>query len=129
MAFFGAVLGMLGLLAGAVNAAAETSARPGLRVASRAPLAISGTRFQPGERVSVVVFAPRRAKRIVHASGTGAFTARFDFPLGRCGRLSAHAVGARGSRARLLPTGIRPNCGPPEPAPLSIGVPVGVGKR
>ena len=84
-------------------AAAGPSQRPSIGLAGMKPLVVKGTHFKPGERVAVQVLAPVRAGRSVIASSHGYFRVRFRFRVEQCDRLSVHAFGSRGSRARLLP--------------------------
>jgi hypothetical protein len=85
------------------GSALGSTERPGLRVMGTNPLVLQGVHFKPGERVSVQVLAPARAGRSVLANARGSFRLRFRLRVGQCERVSAHAFGSRGSRARLLP--------------------------
>lgn len=85
------------------SAAGEPTQRPSIGLAGTQPLVIKGTHFKPRERVAVDVLAPARAGRSVVATRRGSFVVRFRLSVGRCERISVHAFGSRGSRARLLP--------------------------
>jgi hypothetical protein len=72
-----------------------------LRLATAHPVALRGSRFLAGERVSVIVSSQGRMRsRAVTASDEGTFLVRFvGMPFDRCDGLVAVARGARGSIA------------------------------
>jgi hypothetical protein len=84
--------------AGTPSAAERTAS---LRLATAHPVALRGSRFLAGERVSVIVSSQGRMRsRSVTASSAGTFLARFvGMPFDRCDGLVAVARGARGSIA------------------------------
>jgi hypothetical protein len=86
--------------------AAETldPAQPALQVLEKAPLALRGTGFVPGERVTVTVTtADGELGRRTRASRLGRFVVRFDTFVDAChGARKAFAVGRRGSKASLV---------------------------
>lgn len=69
------IVAVLGLLC---SSAAAARSAPVVRISSAAPLTVVGQSFAPRERLRVVVrFDVTRKVRIVRASATGRFTARF----------------------------------------------------
>lgn len=88
-------------------------AAPSLRPLQEAPLVVRGVGFQPLERVTVKAF--RRdgeplVRRIV-ATRAGTFTVRFAIVLDPCaGTGLVRAIGALGSRTRLLVTPLARPC-------------------
>jgi hypothetical protein len=85
-------------------AAAKTSAverKASLRLATAHPVALRGSRFLAGERVSVIVSSQARVRsRTVTADDAGTFLVRFvGLPFDRCDGLVAVARGNRGSIA------------------------------
>jgi hypothetical protein len=104
------------LLAAALAPVSAGAAQSGARitVAGKAPLAVRGTSFHPGERVTITVTARSVRKRAVTASSRGAFRATFaGFALPFCESYSVRAKGNRGSVATLK---ITPEC----PAPRAV---------
>ena len=92
-------------VAGALSSAASPAplARASLRLVDETPVTIAGKGFKARERVTVTAVASGAArKKVVYASASGTFTARFPTLQGRdvCG-LIVRAVGASGSRAVL----------------------------
>jgi hypothetical protein len=99
------------VLVDSLGATADGRRSPALRLVDREPITLTGVRFRGRELVRVEVSADGgAATRRVRSTAAGAFTARFAQTLDRCGGLYAHAVGSRGSRAKLkLP---QPLCPP-----------------
>jgi hypothetical protein len=101
-----------------VGTGAAVGARPAahLRLVDRAPLTVRGTHFRARELVRVTVVADGVTRRSVRSSRDGSFTVRFAaLSVGRCGEVSAQAVGARGERASLKvlqPQDCAPGLGP-----------------
>jgi hypothetical protein len=93
------------------GAGAESVARkPALRLASASPLTIRGLRFQPEERVRVMIRGAGATRR-VSADNQGSFVASFqELSADRCNALAVLALGSRGSRAELKRPG--PLCPP-----------------
>jgi hypothetical protein len=84
------------------SATAGPAQRASLGLAGKRPLVIKGTHFKPDEHVALRGLAPARAGGRVVANRRGSFLIRFRLTVGRCDRVSAHALGSRGSRAHLL---------------------------
>ena len=103
-------------LALAVPAAAAQQ-KASLRVTDEQPLTVVGAGFKPRERITVR-FAPNGASaaaKVVRATLAGRFTVVFparEAP--ECGGYNVTAIGAAGSRARVIE--IPPPCGI-DPAP------------
>jgi hypothetical protein len=84
------------------GAAADQSAtgRARLQVTMGTELVVRGTKFVPGEQVTVTVSAAQKRMKRTVANGQGEFLVRFRMGLQRCGPgFLALAVGNRGSRA------------------------------
>ncbi|HEX2432370.1 MAG TPA: hypothetical protein VHI55_00335 [Gaiellaceae bacterium] len=92
------------LLVGSGTASGERSGHKAtLDLVKPAPLTLKGTSFHSRERVRLVVVATQEktTKRLTAGPG-GAFVVRFsELAVDRCSGLTATAIGARGSRARL----------------------------
>jgi hypothetical protein len=85
----------------AASCAAAGASKPSLRLASRAPLKISGRHFAPREHVRVRVLATKLTRRAV-ATSAGSFTVSFGEAAGDpCSAFTAVARGSAGSRALL----------------------------
>ena len=84
-------------------ASASISSRTAhIAITSRSPVVVSGTGFQPNERVTVNVSAKSTRRKVVTATRLGAFRATFrGFSVGYCQPYSAQAKGDRGSRASM----------------------------
>lgn len=93
---------LLGVFLPAAVASGSFSGSPVLRIADRTPVVLHGSGFAAGERVSVALSAGVRSVRIVDSSESGTFVVRFGISLGRCARYSVQAIGATGTRARLV---------------------------
>ena len=90
------------LLPSASRVEASTAKRTAvLRLATAHPVALRGSRFLSGERVTVVAASQARARsKTVTAGDTGTFLVRFTgLPFDRCDGFRATARGARGSIA------------------------------
>lgn len=89
------------VVAGSASArTGEASGKPKLQVLQGASLALRGTQFVPGERITVSVSGPGRSSKRTVADGRGGFLVRFRMRFDRCNsNLIARAVGSRGSRA------------------------------
>lgn len=102
---------LIGLIVLALAGVAQ--AAPSLRPLEEAPLVVRGAGFQPRELVILKAF--RRdgdplVRRTV-ASRAGTFTVRFAVALDPCaGTGIVRAIGAKGSRARLLASPLRRAC-------------------
>ena len=95
------VVACAGLAWGSTTAASPT-VRPKLRALDLQPLVVRGTAFRPYERVKLILSADMAAGRILKASATGRFVARFRaVSVGRCDGFVLQAFGSRGSRAKL----------------------------
>jgi hypothetical protein len=92
--------------AAAANAAAQP---PTLRLVRTQPLTVAGQRFQPRERVRVVVDG--RVVARASANAQGAFMAATGVAFDRCLDMAVSVIGASGDRATLekLP---KPACAP-----------------
>jgi hypothetical protein len=90
-------------LPGARVEAASTKSQATLRLVSKQPLVLRGTRFVDDERVRVTVYSQgNRSVKRVRAVNAGRFVVRFsDVFVDRCSGLRALAVGDEGSRAWL----------------------------
>ena len=99
----------------ALPAAAAQRQRATLKLASLAPLVVTGDGFARRERVVLTASAPSAQRMVALVARNGAFTARFDLRVGPCAPLTVRAVGAAGSRAILQ---VEPGCRkrPGEPA-------------
>jgi hypothetical protein len=103
---------VLAIVAAVLSVAAAASAAaqpPTLRLVRDAPLTVAGQRFQPRERVRLVVDG-----RVVARSTTtarGSFTLSSTTALDRCLDMAVSVIGASGDRATLekLP---KPACAP-----------------
>lgn len=88
---------------------AQGLARPSLVLVDGSPLVVRGSGFRANERVTVFLQARENWTRRTDATSSGSFAMRFPEAAPVCGGVSAHAFGARGSRARLLPL-VRQGC-------------------
>ena len=89
-------------LAWGSTTAASPTVRPKLQALDLQPLVVRGTAFRPYERVKLILAADMAAGRILKASATGRFVARFRaVSVGRCEGFVLQAFGSRGSRAKL----------------------------
>jgi hypothetical protein len=122
-----AVLAILGLALAACSQVAGMSSRSAsLRIVDRDPLVLRGTRFEPGERVRLLIVTSKPYEKRVRAGEGGAFMARFRALSRECGRISIQAVGNHGSRAeagirgRVCQPTVDPRDGPPpvDPGPI-----------
>jgi hypothetical protein len=122
-----AVLAVLGLaLAASPTGAGIMSKSASIRIVDRDPLVLRGQRFEPGERVRLLIVAARPFEKRVRAGEGGGFLARFrGISKDRCGALYVQAVGNRGSRAeagllRFNCSALDPRDGPPpaDPGPI-----------
>ena len=96
-------------LAWGSTTAASPTVRPKLQALDLQPLVVRGTAFRPYERVKLILSADMAAGRILKASATGRFVARFHaVSVGRCEGFVLQAFGSRGSRAKL--ERLTPNC-------------------
>jgi hypothetical protein len=100
-----ATLAALALAAGAATAATDP---PSIRFVELAPARVAGAHFEPGEQVTVTLYAgAARRVRTVRATRNGAFAIDFGTlrRKDRCsGSVAVVAVGANGERAgRKLP--------------------------
>ena len=97
-----------------VAASAALAAPAKLAVMNRAPLAVRGLSFHPGEHVLVTVISNgnRASKRLAAGTG-GGFMARFpSMHIGSCAAYIVRATGDEGSHSALK---VRPEC----PQPLT----------
>jgi hypothetical protein len=75
------------------------------------PLVVVGARFEPGERVRLMLSAGEGQQwRTKVAGPAGRLTVRFAVSVGACSRFAVFAVGSRGSRARILPLRTQIEC-------------------
>jgi hypothetical protein len=101
-------------MAAGTGSGAPAQTRPLLGVAATSPLELRGSGFVPQERVQVLLAAGgRQLSRSAVASPAGAFRVVFQVSVGRCGRFTARAFGARGSHARIVQRRRLPDCVPP----------------
>ncbi len=85
-----------------------------IKLASKAPVTVSGHGFRSHERVAVTVYGVGGPfTKSVSADARGTFTARFARADASCSPVSATAAGSRGSRASFKRVGIPPPCGIP----------------
>jgi hypothetical protein len=106
---------LLLIAAAAVLAAAATGA-PGPRIWVNGPATVQGTGFPPGKVVVSVRGTRLSAVKVVRATTTGRFTARFDKPIASssCRALTViTAVGANGVRVSTKTGGTTKMCPPP----------------
>ena len=98
-----AVLLVCGLAGGSL-AAAALQRHAALKIIRMGPVTVRGTGFKPSERVVLRArTTTASATRTASAGATGTFTAAIPgISVGRCGRLSITAIGARGSRASVI---------------------------
>jgi hypothetical protein len=86
-------------------------ARPLLGVADTSPFELRGSGFEPGERVQILLaLNGRQHARSTVANQAGVFRVSFPVSAGACGRFTVFAHGSRGSRARVLPRRVLPDC-------------------
>lgn len=89
----------------------RTPSRPAISLAAESPVVVSGRRFRPRERVTVVVVVPgEREVAISRANRRGAFSARFETDAA-CGPLLVTATGRQGSKAALRLRRVPAPCG------------------
>lgn len=106
-----ALIAGLAVAAGASGAAAAHGS-PGLRLAERHPVTVTGHGFHAHERVRVRVHATGQPVRVRHvtASRGGRFSLRFPaVETPPCTQVWASAHGARGTRASLQGV-MQPDC-------------------
>ena len=121
-AFAAAAAPVLAALLAALPAAGARAPRAtaSLKLASLAPLAVTGRNFGARETVLLTYHAPDGSSRLVsvNASRLGAFRGAFRLRVGRCASFTVRAVGTAGSRAILQ---VERSCGdrsgPTEPRP------------
>jgi hypothetical protein len=102
------------LVAGSLVAAAPAAKRhPRLTVVDQRPLVVRGVGFLPRERVTLEATAgDQQAAKIVRATATGVFTARFDaITDASCSPFTVTAAGARGTTAASRRLRIPEACG------------------
>ena len=105
---------VLALFFGLLSAAGATTLTAHMTVPSRSPVAVRGTGFHGGERVSITVSAKSVRKKAVTANRLGTFRATFrGFSIGYCDPYTVRAKGSRGSSAFLR---VIPECAPSGPA-------------
>jgi hypothetical protein len=105
---------VLGLFFGLLSTAGATTRAAHLTVPSRSPVAVRGTGFHAGERVTVTVSAKSVRKKAVTATRLGAFRATFrGFSIGYCDPYTVRAKGNRGSSAFVR---VIPECAPNGPS-------------
>ncbi|MBA3561662.1 MAG: hypothetical protein H0W35_02935 [Actinobacteria bacterium] len=104
---------LVGLVAAVAvaSAQAQATAGPALDVIDVRPFVTRGTGFEANERISLLLSSGRTWSKAVVATEGGSFRARFALSLPRCGGYTLHAIGSRGSRARLR-SGTRIDCEP-----------------
>jgi hypothetical protein len=84
------------------GAAASPSPAPALRLLDRSPLSVRGERFQPRERVRLIITGDVAAKRTLRTDPSGRFVANFEaITATRCDMIRVVAVGGSGGRAQL----------------------------
>ena len=95
------------LVAG-LSAGAAAANAPTVRLVARAPVALRGAGFAPGERLTVTVIAHGQRLRHPAASSTGSFSVVLaDMKLGRCDSIRVSVTGSTGDHAGLR---IMPEC-------------------
>jgi hypothetical protein len=97
---FGLVVGFM-----LVRTSDDAQARAAsLRLVRKAPLAVRGEQFRPGERVRLQAMLKRGT--VATADGHGSFVAQFGAAKSRCDVVRVIAVGSEGSHAvlKLLPS-------------------------
>jgi hypothetical protein len=100
---------------------AAAAAAPSMRVVTRTPLVVTGSKFHPGERVTVKV---GDTTRVVQVTPLGSFKANLGTLTGDRCSLRIVALGTRGDRV-LLPLALRAQCAPASPdTPASPASPV-----
>jgi hypothetical protein len=106
------VIGLLALAIAGWAAGQRTPAqRPALAVTDTRPFEVRGVGFEPRERVQVLLAVNGSQRwRSTVASAAGIFTVEFRVSLGVCSRFTIQAVGSKGSRARVLPRRLQPDC-------------------
>lgn len=107
---------LVGLVAAVAvaSAQAQSTARPTLDVVDLRPFVARGTGFLPNERIALLLSSGRTWNKAVVATASGSFRARFAMSVPRCQGYTVHAIGSRGSRARLQ-SGVRVDCEPQLP--------------
>jgi hypothetical protein len=101
-AVVGVTLALFLLLPGAAGGSPSTAERKALlRLATAQPVALRGSSFLGGERVTVVAASQGRLRtKVVTAGAAGTFLVQFaGLPFDRCEGLVAIARGTRGSFA------------------------------
>ena len=102
-------------LGGTVGA---TTFAPRLRLVDREPVVVRGEHFKAHEKVTVTLSAKGRWTRVVQATATGAFTARFAAATvdTSCPVYFVRATGSKGSAA-ILRSSPQIDCAQPGPNP------------
>lgn len=102
---------MLALFAAAAAHGTSTTARVWLAT----PTTVAGSGFPTGKVTVTARLQDKKAVRIVRASRTGHFTARFDSAIkpNGCQGVSVSAVGENGVRAAIKMPGNAKDCPPP----------------
>jgi len=106
------VVGLCLAITGSADAGSGTiNQRPTLFVTDTRPFEVRGAGFEPRERVQVLlaVNGSQRWERTV-TSPAGVFTVEFRVSLGACSRFTMQAFGSKGSRARVVPLRLQPDC-------------------
>ena len=86
----------------AASGTARPTASPALRVPNTAPFVVRGNSFKSREQVRVVTQVQGRHVKIVRATATGVFTARFaGVSVKGCTAYIVRATGSKGSHAYL----------------------------
>jgi hypothetical protein len=115
---------LLALIATITTAAASAADQrplersPLVRVLAESPVTISGTRFQPSERVTVrvLVFGDRQLGKVVTTGRNGVFATSFPgLAIPECRGYVVTAVGSKGSRAHKRQFVISPCGTAPQP--------------
>jgi hypothetical protein len=108
------------LLAALPAAGAQAPPRTaGLKLASLAPLAVTGRNFGARETVLLIYHGPNGSSKLVSVRATklGRFRGAFRLRVARCDSFTVRAVGTAGSRAILQVERSCEEKGPPEQAP------------
>jgi len=109
------VVGLFALaIAGSAAGQGAPAQRPALAVTDTRPFEVRGVGFEPRERVQVLLAVNGGQRwRSAVASASGVFTVEFRVSLGACSRFTMQAIGSKGSRARILPRRLQPDCASP----------------